>query len=997
MLSWKLVLLALYAVGFSDAALKIEPIYPTFNVPEYGSATTTCTNMDLFGTQPEWVDPYGQVVGPAGGGGSNDKQVSFHTNPDTGLKYTRMHLSNILKAASGGYVCRADGETQSININVYIPVTLVNEDAEKSQWMTYHESGSLLCTMRGEANTVVSWDGPNGPITDGGRYLITDMYGLTIDNVTLNDEGSYNCRGSIPDIGVATVLTIQADVYMVPKIRYPPINKNATEGTSAFFTCEAIGEPQPDYTWYDGSEALEDPAKYLIEEDGKRLTILNLEKDDQKRYTCQVSNPAGYDRRDGVLTVDIPPTPTRAVTQEKDERESVTFFCDIMRGDRENLALQFKRYEKWLPMGVQVDSRIVIQQETGTGPDAGQPGSLSLTITDIHRGDEGDYTCFARNNGGYAMSHHFLHVRYAPVINLDYSTKKVYSWIGHQLNLTCHWYGYPVPIVYWFVNSQPLVGTIGDVAGNATIYDFNNGSSSLFIDTKDSDFRPYQCDGRNKFGRVRHHIQFERAYPMKRPTNVRAISASSTAIQISFDNPVEVGADFPEYLRILGYVIGYSEYQQPTEMYEIIQNMCEPTAFQCGLLCIEKERRCDNFMDCLDNSDEENCNPQEDCPGGFKCPVRDGNLNPCLPLAYVCDQQADCVDGADESEESCSAYYRPIFYDMRLKGLAPDRIYQFRVAVMNEVGWGEWSFNTTERTLDYGPPSEPMIFNREPERNTMYEVVWLEPYDNGGSPILSYELTYSRVETADAKEHGRDPLTVPASKESETAPVFRHTLTNLERGTFYFLELRAVSTWGKSSPGTLNFRMPGGAPIPPPSNEPLGPGLRIGDLPLAAFIGIVVGSFLVILILLDCLCYCTNSCGLTMCICVHLCGKQSPEAKEEMEAVEYSAAMSTAGNRMAMQRLKDFETESHAVSDGTTHPLTDLSTLPAPIYGDLQPPSVPSIYSGMSASANHPSYRGYMYPSSEPTYANSDLFDNTDPRYRNEKMELERDLKNIFS
>ncbi|XP_038066092.1 neural cell adhesion molecule 1-like isoform X3 [Patiria miniata] len=918
MFPWKLVLLLAYAVGFSDAALKIEPIYATFNVPEYGSATTTCTNLDVGGSQPEWVDPNGQIVGPVGGGGSTDKHVSLHVDPTTAQRFTRMHLSNILKASGGGYVCRADGETENININVYIPVTLLDEDGEKSQWMTYHESGSLKCTMHGETNTVVSWDGPMGPIADGGRYLITEMFGLTIDNVTLDDEGTYNCRGSIPNVGVATVLQIEAAVYMIPKIRYPPINKNATEGTSAFFNCEAIGEPQPTYTWYDGSLVLNDPDKYLIEQDGKRLTILNLVKDDQKRYTCEVSNPAGLDRRDGELTVDIPPTPVRAVTYEKDQGESVKFYCDIQRGDRENLKLQFKRYEKWLPMGVQVDSRIVIQEETGTGPDAGQPGSISLTITDIHRGDEGDYTCFARNNGGYAMSHNILHVRYEPVINNEYSTRKVFSWVGHQLNLTCHWFGYPVPTVLWFVNNQPLVGTVGEVAGNATIYDFNNGSSSLFIDTSTNDFLPYQCDGRNKFGRNRHHIQFERAYPMKRPTNVQAISASATTIEVSFDNPVEVGADYPEYLRILGYVIGYSEYQQPTEMYEIVQNKCLPTEFQCGRLCIEKDRRCDNFMDCLDNSDEENCNADEDCTGGFKCPVRDGNRNPCLPISYVCDKEPDCVDGADESEESCTAYFRPIFYDTRLTGLAPDRLYQFRVAVINEVGWGEWSFNTSERTLGYGPPSEPMIFNREPDRDTIYEIVWLEPYDSGGSPIISYELTYSPVETGDATELGRDPETASASKDSDTAPVYRHTLTNLKPGTFYFLELRAQSTWGKSEPGTLNFRMPGGAPVLPPSEEPLGPGLRIGELPISAFIGIIVGGFLVILILLDCLCYCTNSCGLTMCICVHLCGKQAPEDKEEAEAVEYSMAASTAGNRMAMQRLAEFETESNAVSDGAS-------------------------------------------------------------------------------
>ncbi len=137
--------------------------------------------------------------------------------------------------------------------------------------------------------------------------------------------------------------------------------------------------------------------------------------------------------------------------------------------------------------------------------------------------------------------------------------------------------------------------------------------------------------------------------------------------------------------------------------------------------------------------------PDDDCPGGFKCPVRDGAINPCIPLAYVCDKHSDCVDGADESEESCNSFYRPMIADVIVTGLRPDRIYQFRVAVINQVGWGEWSVNQTERTLDYGPPGESQIFEREPDRDTMYEIVWIEPYDDGGSPINAYEIVYSEV------------------------------------------------------------------------------------------------------------------------------------------------------------------------------------------------------------------------------------------------------------
>ena len=47
-------------------------------------------------------------------------------------------------------------------------------------------------------------------------------------------------------------------------------------------------------------------------------------------------------------------------------------------------------------------------------------------------------------------------------------------------------------------------------------------------------------------------------------------------------------------------------------------------------------------------------------------------------------------------------YFLCVVADVIVTGLRPDRIYQFRVAVINQVGWGEWSVNQTERTLGYG-------------------------------------------------------------------------------------------------------------------------------------------------------------------------------------------------------------------------------------------------------------------------------------------------------
>ena len=55
----------------------------------------------------------------------------------------------------------------------------------------------------------------------------------------------------------------------------------------------------------------------------------------------------------------------------------------------------------------------------------------------------------------------------------------------------------------------------------------------------------------------------------------------------------------------------------------------------------------------------------------------------------------------------------------------------------------------------------------------------------------------------------------------------------------------------------------------------------IMGLGTGAIIGIVIAVFFIFLLIVDISCYFMNDCGVLMCICVHLCGKQQPGAKEK--------------------------------------------------------------------------------------------------------------------
>lgn len=76
------------------------------------------------------------------------------------------------------------------------------------------------------------------------------------------------------------------------------------------------------------------------------------------------------------------------------------------------------------------------------------------------------------------------------------------------------------------------------------------------------------------------------------------------------------------------------------------------------------------------------------------------------------------------------------------------------------------------------------------------------------------------------------------------------------------------------------------APAEPP------PAAAVASIGANLVIGIIIGIFVLFLIIVDISCYFINGCGLTMCICVQLCGRTKPKATpNEMEEGERFACL----------------------------------------------------------------------------------------------------------
>ena len=90
---------------------------------------------------------------------------------------------------------------------------------------------------------------------------------------------------------------------VAPSISPEVMNQAVNEGSNAFFSCQADGEPVPTISWYFNSTVLEqaNTTKFIIT--NNTLQIVNVESSDVGTYTCNATNVVSSDTSSGVLTV----------------------------------------------------------------------------------------------------------------------------------------------------------------------------------------------------------------------------------------------------------------------------------------------------------------------------------------------------------------------------------------------------------------------------------------------------------------------------------------------------------------------------------------------------------------------------------------------------------------------------------------------------------------------------------------------------------------------
>ncbi|PIK47546.1 putative neural cell adhesion molecule 1-like, partial [Apostichopus japonicus] len=413
---------------------------------------------------------------------------------DTVNKETKLQITNLEVEDKGSYTCRLSGSLgQTILIDVFVGIEFVKRAEEEYQAFEEFESASIKCSVTGNPKPSIEWYHNNVRVYDDGKYSIDPDVGLTISNITRDDEGPFTCRATIRSLSETKAMDIEVDVQVSPSWLFPPTDEVRAVGTSVEFHCKADGDPEPSYSWtYRQNPIVDDGDKYRLRDDGEYLTINNLDTNDDGAYLCAAANGVNTISEAADLSVLFPPRGNDQDNRTATEGQTVVLQCTVVQGESSLLLWEYEGRE--MVIGQQpTNSRITVSQSI-------QGTQLTMTITGVQRSDQGGYTCEIENEVGISRVTHFLFVEYEPTINTTITKDQVYSWVT------------PGPL----------------------------------------DFGSYVCEATNKVAKNTHTIDLIQAFVPTEPLGVKKGEVTSTTLEILFEEP-----EYDGNLPIIGYTVEY--------------------------------------------------------------------------------------------------------------------------------------------------------------------------------------------------------------------------------------------------------------------------------------------------------------------------------------------------------------------------------------------------------------------------------------------------------
>ncbi|XP_013171408.1 PREDICTED: hemicentin-1-like [Papilio xuthus] len=388
----------------------------------------------------------------------NNTDIQTDDNIDISEDGTTLYIQKIDFNDLGLYTCLMDNGYERIQINGSLQVVGLESPVLSKEPSSIRarrgDTAFITCRLlKGNPEPKITWQYKiNG--TDEFKNLRNNTkvneegFIVTINNVSLQDEGFYQCLAENP---------IGKDIYQVfLNILYPPElktlrkseenNLEIKSGDKVLLNCNVVGNPPPFVVWTKDGKTLS-YSKNVYLTNTNELVISNVTVYHSGTYNCNASSTLGSLTNNYTLQVYLSPSIT---THSQDqviqvlEGQLVELPCAVSGSPTPAVT--------WSHNDVNVNEHRKYIDEYGM--------RFVANLTDF-----GEYSCIATNAYGYAMLNYTVYVWVAPFLEPPLlETKNVL--LGSNVTLQCSAIGFPVPIILWQFNNTLLAENTTDLSFN---------------------------------------------------------------------------------------------------------------------------------------------------------------------------------------------------------------------------------------------------------------------------------------------------------------------------------------------------------------------------------------------------------------------------------------------------------------------------------------------------------------------------------------------------
>ncbi|KAG8000723.1 Matrix-remodeling-associated protein 5 [Nibea albiflora] len=281
-----------------------------------------------------------------------------------------------------------------------------------------------------------------------------------------------------------------------PRIADPHIRTVSFPAEStARLACEAQGEPKPSITWTKVATVLTDVRKCILM---GRCQVQAVTEKDAGDYLCIARNKVADDYR--LLRVSVATKPAKI--EPRQPLNQMVLFGKPLKVDCQASGLPDPAVHWSLPDGTMVNSVLQGEGRGGRARRLTVFDNGTLLVPAVGMGEEGEYTCYAENQGGqdtmkvkvkvmmtspptftHGGSHHIVKVRQ-----------------GATATIRCHATGDPAPTVTWFSPTHRVIPrSLGSGLYSERVVVVSDGTLEVRL-AQTTDTGNYTCQASNSVG-----------------------------------------------------------------------------------------------------------------------------------------------------------------------------------------------------------------------------------------------------------------------------------------------------------------------------------------------------------------------------------------------------------------------------------------------------------------------------------------------------------------